>query len=77
MRVDKSGRAPLLTSADPGAHDLCGQPVSTKLSFINNGHAVASTQWIGSTCEQERGDVGMESFAGLDIAGAENSIHKL
>jgi hypothetical protein len=57
----------LLASFDPGAHDLCGEPVSSDFGFGYDGHAVAAALRVGSSGEEERGDVGVQGFAGLDV----------
>src|SRR5712691_6571372 len=50
-------------------HDLSGQPVSAYLGLCHGGHASWSpARRVGSPCEQERGDVGVQGAAGLLVA---------
>src|SRR5258706_9763878 len=53
---------------DPRPHDPGGQPVSADLGLGEDGHAVAPAERVGAPGEEERGDIGVQRPAGLDVA---------
>lgn len=55
-------------SADPGLHDLCGEPVAGSLRLGEGCDAVALPKGVGSSGEEERGGVRVEWLASLEVS---------
>ncbi|WP_328456610.1 hypothetical protein [Amycolatopsis sp. NBC_00438] len=56
-----------MSAADPAAHDFGGQPMPADFCFFDDRHAVAAPQRVGSAGKQERGGIGVEWFASLNM----------
>ena len=54
-------------SLEPGFHDLGCEPVSADFGFDHDGDSVVGAERVGSAGEQERGDVGVEWLAAVDM----------